>query len=159
VGTTDCSPGLDGPGLTVVVSDTLVALLSYTVGMSDFGQPIEAPPRIIGYWWSEKEPDWPDVRQFVDAGWDAGERDGVIAYLTADIWASYRYGGDSSCRLCQQPNGSAEPTDGVFRWPEGLAHYVADHDVRLPAVFVDHALGRSNAPDLGKGWWMDQETI
>ena len=119
--------------------------------------PVEPPPRIIGYWWSESDPDWPDVRRFVDHDWDPAERDGLIAYLTADMWPSYRYGGDSICRFCGEPNGSAEPTDGVFRWPEGLAHYLAEHDVRLPQVFVDHALGRSNAHDVGKAWWMEQE--
>lgn len=119
----------------------------------------QTPPRIIGYWYSQDDPDWPDVRSFIDADWDAAERDGVIAYLTADIWASYRYGGDSRCRMCGEPNGSAEPTDGTFRWPEGLAHYLAEHDVRLPQLFVDHALGRTNAPDVGKGWWMDHESL
>lgn len=121
--------------------------------------PTQSPPRIIGYWRGDNDPDWPDVRAFVDPVWDAQERDAVIAYLTADIWASYRYGGESACRLCGAPNGSAEPTDGTFRWPEGLAHYVAEHEVRLPPLFVDHALGRSNAPDVGKGWWMDHEHL
>jgi hypothetical protein len=29
-------------------------------------------------------------------------------------------------------------TDGVYCWPEGLAHYINEHDVRLPAEFVAH---------------------
>jgi hypothetical protein len=29
-------------------------------------------------------------------------------------------------------------TDGVYCWPEGLAHYVKEHDVRLPDEFVTH---------------------
>lgn len=42
--------------------------------------------------------------------------------------------GTSLCRICGQANGSAELTHGVrFVWPEGLAHYVEAHDVRLPA--------------------------
>lgn len=42
--------------------------------------------------------------------------------------------GTSFCRVCGQANGSAELTDGVrFVWPEGLAHYVEAHNVRLPA--------------------------
>lgn len=37
------------------------------------------------------------------------------------------------CRVCGVRNGSAELTDGEnFVWPEGLAHYVESHDVRLP---------------------------
>lgn len=34
-------------------------------------------------------------------------------------------------------NGSAELTDGKhFVWPQGLAHYVEAHDVRLPDEVV-----------------------
>lgn len=36
--------------------------------------------------------------------------------------------------------GTAEQTDGVYVWPEGLAHYVAEHNVRLPKEFVNHVL-------------------
>jgi len=36
--------------------------------------------------------------------------------------------------------GSREYWDGVWFWPEGLAHYVQCHDVRLPDEFVQHAL-------------------
>ena len=36
-------------------------------------------------------------------------------------------------------NGDSELTDGVFVWPEGLAHYVAVHDVRLPEEFIERS--------------------
>ncbi|MBW2667551.1 MAG: hypothetical protein JRE13_14765 [Deltaproteobacteria bacterium] len=35
--------------------------------------------------------------------------------------------------------GSADLGDGVWIWPEGLAHYVARHEIRLPNEFVEHA--------------------
>ncbi|WP_212823110.1 hypothetical protein [Catellatospora sp. TT07R-123] len=47
--------------------------------------------------------------------------------------------GVSLCRLCGCGNGSAEQTDGEFIWPEGLAHYVEDHRVRLPDEFIERA--------------------
>jgi hypothetical protein len=31
-----------------------------------------------------------------------------------------------------------ERTDGFFLWPEGLAHYVRDHSVRLPDEVISH---------------------
>ena len=34
--------------------------------------------------------------------------------------------------------GSRCLTDGTWSWPEGLAHYITVHDVRLPDEFVDH---------------------
>jgi len=36
--------------------------------------------------------------------------------------------------------GRGELTDGVYVWPEGLAHYLEKHNVRLPQEFVDHVL-------------------
>ena len=38
--------------------------------------------------------------------------------------------------------GHRDRSDGTWVWPDGLAHYVAAHDVRLPARFVRHALAR-----------------
>ncbi|GHH42120.1 hypothetical protein GCM10017774_37860 [Lentzea cavernae] len=43
------------------------------------------------------------------------------------------FAGKSICRFCGRDNGSTELTDGVnFVWPDGLLHYVEDHNVRLP---------------------------
>lgn len=41
--------------------------------------------------------------------------------------------------------GASEFSDGVYVWPEGLAHYLEKHHVRLPQRFVDHVL-REGAP-------------
>ena len=52
-----------------------------------------------------------------------------------------QYGGCSYCRVgCWRTFlGSKDLTDGVWVWPEGLAHYVGTHGVRLPDEFVAHA--------------------
>lgn len=97
--------------------------------------------RLIGYWRSEAEPHWPDPRDLVDEGWEAGERDRVASYLSTGI-CPWVQAGISTCRLCDRPNGSAELTDGVYLWPEGLAHYVRRHSVRLPAEVVEHIAAR-----------------
>lgn len=52
------------------------------------------------------------------------------------------YMGNSKCRLCNSRNGSADFTDGVYVWPEGLSHYVRDHKVRLPDEFIRHIIER-----------------
>lgn len=54
-----------------------------------------------------------------------------------------RYRGYSWCRVCgdcAKHMGSAELTDGVWLWPEGLSHYVRHHSVGLPEPFITHAL-------------------
>ena len=43
-------------------------------------------------------------------------------------------------------NGCTELCDDVWCWPEGLAHYVETHGIRLPVEFVTHAAERGFAP-------------
>jgi hypothetical protein len=111
---------------------------------------------LIGYWRSEQDPEWPDPATFVDKRWDSEERDLVAMYLSSGIvtWAA---GGISSCRLCGKPNGSAEYTDGVFLWPEGLAHYIRDHHVRIPRRVVEHIRHQWSEllddVDIEDRWW------
>jgi hypothetical protein len=111
--------------------------------------------RIIGYWEGEHEPGWPRVEDFVDVHWDADERQDVVFYLRHGMPVRF-FMGMSSCRVCGMINGSEELTDGTFLWPEGLAHYVEDHGVRLPEEFVQHSQrmrdGFENAA-VDLGWW------
>lgn len=117
--------------------------------------------RLIGFWRGDRAPDWPDVERFVDASWDEQERDLVATYLgSGQVW---RWSpGVSRCRFCEKPNGAATWTDGVYAWPEGLAHYVEEHQVRLPQEFVDHVLARLEAQDaaeVDETWWRAQSQI
>lgn len=91
----------------------------------------------LGYWLGPREPGWPDVRAFVDSNWNPDERAEVALHLRQGIVAR-RYMGFSECRLCGEAVGALELSDAVYIWPEGLAHYVEAHDVRLPQRFVDH---------------------
>jgi hypothetical protein len=43
-------------------------------------------------------------------------------------------------------NGFRDQSDGVWLWPEGLAHYVDKHGIRLPDEFVAHAASREFRP-------------
>jgi hypothetical protein len=66
-----------------------------------------------------------------------GDRRVVASYLERGRLVN-QYRGLSQCRFCGQSNGSAELTDGLYCWPEGLAHYVNEHEVRLPDEFTAH---------------------
>ena len=64
--------------------------------------------------------------------------------------------GYSPCRICGQQNGALELSDGVFVWPDGLAHYVSDHLVKPPQEFVVHALAAlASLEEAGRNeqWW------
>ena len=88
---------------------------------------------------------WPDATMFVDPNWREDERRRVGEYLQRGTRVNVARG-LSLCRFCERRNGSAELTDRVYIWPEGLAHYVSQHDVRLPEEFVGHALSQPPVP-------------
>ena len=94
--------------------------------------------RLIGYRRSEFDSaPWPDPHDFVDRDWPHERRDLVVAHLVRGRTLE-QYRGLSQCRFCDLHLGSKELTDGTYCWPEGLAHYLSAHDVRLPEEFVRH---------------------
>lgn len=95
---------------------------------------------VIGYWdGPDTSGPWPDVQRFIDPTWDEDERDFIADYLRMGF-VSRAYMGYSICRVCgKRDNGDLELTDGTYVWPDGLVHYVIEHDVRLPGWFVSHA--------------------
>jgi hypothetical protein len=71
--------------------------------------------------------------------------------------SSATFMGYSTCRFCGMNNGAAEYTDGTYVWPEGLAHYVYDHAVRLPGELVRHARERLDTlegREVAAEWWV-----
>ena len=83
----------------------------------------------------------------------------LVDYLRAGS-AFAHYKGLSNCRLCSKwDNGSAELTDGVWKWPEGLSHYIDVHGVMLPEEFVKHAVpqGDDEATSKEKLYWDHQD--
>ncbi len=116
-----------------------------------------ARPRLIGYWF---EPDYgmeyPSPKGFVRPGWiDAHSLGVLLHYLrSAPEFGAFR--GRSWCRFqCgvgHKIMGHREFWDGVWVWPEGLAHYVESHDVFLPDEFLKHAMIKAppaGLPDAG----------
>lgn len=111
---------------------------------------------LIGYWdGPQTSQSWPSPEEFVDASWDTDERDHVASYLRMGLVAR-GYMGFSPCRFCGENNGNLELSDGYFVWPDGLAHYVVEHDVRLPDRFVRHSLAMIDSletADRDVEWW------
>ena len=98
-----------------------------------------APLNGIGYWRDEKG-NWPHPSDYVDSEWEPLRRTKIVRYLRSGAILS-AYLGFSFCRFkCGISNstmGNREMTDGKWVWPEGLAHYVESHLVRLPAEFLN----------------------
>lgn len=125
--------------------------------------------RLIGYWYEPSTPeDWPSVSGFVGEC-PPTERDAVVAYLRSGT-PLVAFAGHSVCRVCGLDNGSTELTDGEhFVWPQGLAHYVEAHHVRLPQevvavarrgpaqpidpIAVERALFETRTLVVDEQWW------
>lgn len=111
--------------------------------------------RRLGYWLSGDRPDLSDPSRWVDTSWNSEDRELVARYFRHATIAR-AYFGSSRCRLCGANNGSAELTDGRYLWPEGLAHYIENHFVRLPAEAEQHALAQIAAledAEVDDAWW------
>jgi hypothetical protein len=101
-------------------------------------------PRPIGYWYYpyRGEEILPHPRDLIRPGWiSAGDKEKLVACLkggaTFETWR-----GHSQCRfrcgVADTKMGFRDFTDGVWVWPEGLYHYIGEHDVMLPPEFVAH---------------------
>lgn len=84
----------------------------------------------------------PDPHDLVDPNWlDEKSRELVAIYLDAGKRVE-QYMGCSFCRfncgISSSEMGTADLSDGVYLWPEGLSHYIRRHHVRLPDEFLKH---------------------
>ena len=113
---------------------------------------------MIGYWRADGDgaSQYPDPRDWIDPDWDDGERYTTSGYFSSGML--YRaFLGRSTCRICGENNGSVEYTDGTYVWPEGLAHYIDEHAVRLPDALIAHAVeGLATVADVEAvpDWWL-----
>lgn len=99
----------------------------------------------VGYWKSEDEPHLPDPTTL-------GQIDPTVKYLVLQYLSKGKthiaWKGYSNCRFkCGIPShkmGSTCRTDGTYQWPEGLYHYVDEHNVTLPQDFITHIMTNTN---------------
>jgi hypothetical protein len=98
--------------------------------------------RAVGFWRRAEadESDLPHPSQLVEPGWAGDDLARVANYLRSGrTYVPYR--GYSFCRFAcgveDASMGSRDLGDGVWLWPEGLAHYVECHSVRLPDEFIE----------------------
>ncbi len=112
----------------------------------------------VGYWQSDEGAGqyYPHPKYLVEPGWKENERSKIVAYLKSGHecghWCGFSY-----CRFgcfSQPPDrntnklayskwkdgvlsmGCLDLTDGEWVWPQGLAHYVENHNVCLPNQFI-----------------------
>jgi hypothetical protein len=97
----------------------------------------------IGWWVSpQSASDLPAPQELVENLLPA-DRAALVRYLAEGL-RLVQYRGYSWCRfacgIADSNMGSWDLTDGIWVWPEGLAHYIDTHGVGLPQEFTKHAL-------------------
>jgi hypothetical protein len=127
---------------TVLDTNTWVVIEGDIVRRSGDG-----PMLRVGYWYdaSSGEGGVDPRRLSGPTVSDPDELGRLVDYLRTGH-ASQAWRGYSFCRFeCGVPRqemGSTDRSDGTWTWPEGLAHYVAEHSVGLPPAFLAHVRAR-----------------
>jgi hypothetical protein len=110
------------------------------------------PLTLLGYWATHHgDPSLIHPAVLPPCGRSEEARALLVRHLESGALA-FEFLGMAHNRFADGPSdlGASELTDGVWIWPEGLAWYVANHDVPLPAQFVAHVERtplRTKAPD------------
>jgi hypothetical protein len=112
--------------------------------------------KAVGYWITGLQDEKLPAPQELVGVMPADQRDRLTDYLAAGM-TQVSYLGMSWCRFgCGidfELMGSRDLTDGAWVWPEGLAHYVREHQVVLPDEFTTQALSRETPVVVG---WIDE---
>jgi len=126
--------------------------------------------RAVGFWFSSNNTSLPRPQWLVDPTWSLEERAVVVRYLrsgtAAQHWCGYSWC-RFECGVDRSEIGASDLTDGEWLWPEGLAHYVGAHSVRVPDELIARALGpraRAAVPadrfdqeddyEVERDWWL-----
>jgi hypothetical protein len=111
---------------------------------------------LIGYWRNDQHPEYPDPTDFVFEPLPEEQRDLLVTALENGARVRF-FMGYSTCRICGQLNGISELTDGEHQWPEGLVHYIKDHNVSLPVEVMSSVCRRYEqleAASTSLAWWL-----
>ena len=108
----------------------------------------QAKAKMIGYWNDKHTQGFIDPHKLVIV-WDEELKHKVVAYLEAGKECNHQKG-PSKCRFCNEFVGSCEKTDGVWMWPEGLPHYIEEHNISLPEGFLAYIKDNNFVMDVKK---------
>lgn len=120
----------------------------------------------IGLWYSELEPYYPHPKGFIDKSWDKEIKQPIITRLKASYPLPYPYAGKSWCRFsCGETEmGNRDYSDGIYLFPEGLVHYLEQHNLKLPNEVVEKMLANPIAKynfesdfSVDIEWWKTQK--
>lgn len=88
-----------------------------------------------------------DVSEYVDKTWFPPDKDKLIEYLKKSPYMIASSNQLEKCSDCNEKiNTLLFRSDGLFCWPDNLAHDVEKHSFRIPNRFVAHIRERNYLP-------------
>lgn len=109
-----------------------------------------ANKKVEGFWWSEREPHFPKPIASEIPFSNKDEIVNKLKYVEENIQnytlgkrhtgQKVHYKGYSECRCCGKEVGSAEFRIENWTWPEGLLHYVLEHNIKPSEEFIASVL-------------------
>jgi hypothetical protein len=113
--------------------------------------------KAIGYWTTDLNDEVRPLPQELLGVMPAEDRARLAVYL-ANGMHYMAYLGQSWCRfdcgIDRAHMGSKDLSDGTWVWPEGLSHYVREHNILLPEEFVQEALSKTTPVIPG---WVEEK--
>ncbi|WP_284720215.1 hypothetical protein [Polyangium sorediatum] len=114
----------------------------------------------FGFWreGSDGCEECPSVFDWIDPEWKSGvDVDRVVRYLESSPYVLATSA--DACAICRNVErvALAYRTDGAWYWPDDLAHYIVQHEVRLPDEFHARILGSRYTPP--KALWQDERGL
>ena len=96
---------------------------------------------------------WPYWKHLVDPTWNPNDKDQIVKYLETASTAAVSGYEDMDCPVCKNAkwNPSHYRSDGVWLWPSDLAHFVDEHQMRIPERFLVHIRASNYKPRDIKG--------
>lgn len=101
------------------------------------------PETAIGYWTEETG----NPKNYIYSGHiKEDDFQTIISYLKGHnpyskfVKTKHRFRGFARCLICKKANGSTCLSDKTYIWPDGFGHYVEQHQIQLPQVFIQHIL-------------------
>jgi hypothetical protein len=113
----------------------------------------------FGFWREDEDGSegCPSVFDWVVTNWrDHVDVDRVVGYLEASPCVIATSA--DACVICRNiiRRSLAYRTDGVWYWPDTLAHYITQHGVRLPEEFLTRLLAAEHIAPKEEDLWKDE---
>ncbi|WP_206754386.1 hypothetical protein, partial [Lentimonas sp. CC19] len=89
---------------------------------------------------------YPEPLLLVGSTWKEEKKKRIILYLNSGHRWSEQLGYSYcrfECGIAESSMGNSCLTDSTWIWPEGLSHYVEEHDITLPDEFIRHMEDRN----------------